>query len=489
MSISPFNWPLWWRIAVLLNVSFYNLLGNTWASGLSPVFGLIIQELHCSQTQASDLATYALLALGLSNLFALPLSLLIGKRFTVLGSLVIFIACNIWSGEATDYASLRNSRIIGGLAGGLVEALGPIIVAETFPSHQLGRAMVVYVGLLAAGSAIGPLVAGAVGVGLGSWRWYLRILSIVLGLNLICSILMLPETTHDLNELNMTQTRPTSSANAEPKPTSTSIEDIYISSPAETTIDETLPPHFGKEWMSRSFSNEYMPMKWKSMGQSFVQPLQLLMAPQVLVTVYVFGITIGWTVIISIIISITYASPPLLWNSKSIGLLNVSALLGILIGLPIGGYFADLLFIRSARGGAREPDPRSRLPIMLIGALASPTGCLVLGHGLQHPHHWIVVCVGWCLLAFGLTGSANVLLTYSVSTMPSRAGDIGVLVNVMKNCLGFGVSYASLTWMRAMGTLKQFAIMGALLWFGYILVFPVWVWSKSLVRRSAIYTR
>ncbi|KAF4952476.1 hypothetical protein FGADI_6710 [Fusarium gaditjirri] len=443
MSISPFQWPLWWRICVLLNVSFYNLLGNAWAS-------------------ASYLPTYALLALGLSNLFALPLSVLIGKRYTVLCSLVIFIACNIWSSEVTDYFSLRNSRIVGGLAGGLVEALGPIIIAETFPTHQLGRAMVVYVGFLAAGSAIGPLVAGALGASLGSWRWYLRILSIATGLNLFGSILMLPETTHDIEELDAAQTRLGSSTIAEPKPTSTSVEDICI-------------------------SGEYMPMKWKSMGLSLVRPLQLLMAPQVLVTVYIFGLTIGWTVIISIILTITYASPPLLWNSRSIGLLNVSSLLGLLIGLPFGGYLADLLFIRSTKGGTQEPGPRSRLPMMLIGGLTSSTGCIILGHGLQTPGLWIVVCVGWGLLAFGLAGSANLLLTYSVNTMPSRAGDIGVLVNVMKNCLAFGVSYSALTWLNAMGPLKQFAIMAALLWLGFIVAIPVWVWSKSIVRRSAIY--
>ncbi|KAF4335213.1 hypothetical protein FBEOM_10957 [Fusarium beomiforme] len=485
MSISPYEWPLWWRICVLLNVSFYNLLGNAWCSGLSPIFGLIIQELHCTQTQASNLPTYALLALGLSNLFALPLSLLIGKRFTVLGSLVIFIACNIWSAEATSYGSLRNSRIVGGLAGGLVEALGPIIVAETFPSHQLGRAMVVYVGFLAAGSSIGPLVAGAVGVGLSSWRWYLRIVSIATGANLLGSILMLPETTHDLTELD-SQSMPASSTIAETKPTSASIEDACAPFQAETITKEAFSPRFYKEWLSRSFSSEYMPMKWKMMGISFVRPLQLLSAPQVLVTVYIFGLTIGWTVIISII-SFTYAAPPLLWDSRSIGLLNVSSLLGLLVGLPIGGYFADLLFIRSTRGFTQAPDPRSRLPMVLIGALASPVGCLVLGHGLQDPHHWITVCVGWCLLSFGLTGSANVLMTYSVNSMPSRAGDIGVLVNVMKNCLAFGVSYSSLTWMMAMGPLKQFAIMASLLWFGYLFVIPVWIWSRSLVRRSAAY--
>jgi MFS family permease len=241
--------------------------------------------------------------------------------------------------------------------------------------------------------------------------------------------------------------------------------------------------------MSRSFSADYIPLHWKEMPLRLIQPLQLLSAPQVLVTVYIFGLTIGWTVIISIIIAVVYASPPLLWNARSIGLLNISSLIGLLIGLPIGGYFADLLFIRSTQGRTREPDSRSRLPIMALGALFSPSGCLILGYGLRHPDSWVLVCVGWCLLAFGLTGSANILLTYSANSMPSRTGDIGVLVNVMKNCLAFGVSYASLPWMQAMGPVKQFAIMAALLWFGYFLVVPVWLWSKVLVRRSAAYAQ
>lgn len=347
--------------------------------------------------------------------------------------------------------------------------------------------MVVYVGFLAAGSSIGPLVAGAVGVGLTSWRWYIRILSIAIGLNLFTSVLMLPETTHDLIEIDAAQSRPASSAITDPKPSGTSIEDITLPPQDGTKANESFSPRLGREWVSRSFSGEYMPMKWRMMGLSFIRPLQLLSIPQVLVTVYIFGLTIGWTVIISIIISFTYSTPPLLWNSRSIGLLNVSSLLGLLIGLPIGGYFADLLFIRSTRGLTQDPNPRSRLPMVLIGGLASPAGCLILGHGLQHPQHWIVVCVGWCLLSFGLTGSANVLMTYSVNSMHSRAGDIGVLVNVMKNCLAFGVSYASLSWMETMGPLKQFGIMAGLLWLGYLLVIPVWIWSKSLISRSAKY--
>ncbi|WAO95401.1 MFS domain-containing protein [Fusarium falciforme] len=473
--MSPYKWPLWWRLVILFNVSFYNLLGNAWSAGLSPIFGLIMREFNCSQSQASDLTTFSLLMLGISNLFALPLIALFGKRYTILASLILFIALNIWSGEASDYESLKVSRILGGLAGGLVEALGPTIVHETFRDHQLARAMAVYVGFLAAGSALGPIFAGIVAQHQGSWRWYLRILSIATSLNLLASILMLPETTHKPELINDTGS---DSGTSNPKATSSIVEN------APTTATTPEPSVSSRaEWISLSFTKKPMPLEWSRALPSFFEPLQMLIVPRVLVTVYVFGLTIGWTVIISILLGMTYAQPPLLWGSQSIGLLNVAPLLGLLIGLPFGGYLSDLLFIRSAKDG-KGPSPASRLPVALLGMLISPSGCLVIGYGLKHPDTWIQVCVGWGMLAFGLTASANVLLAYAVNTIPSRAGDIGVLVNFMKNTVAFGVSYASLPWMNGVGPVKQFATMAALLWLGYLMVFPVWLHGKTLFKRS-----
>ncbi|KAI8653738.1 MFS domain-containing protein [Fusarium sp. Ph1] len=475
--MSPYNWPLWWRLVVLFNVSFYNLLGNAWAAGISPIFELIIREFNCSQSQASDLTTFSLLMLGISNVFALPLVAIFGKRYTILASLTIFIVFNIWSGEASDYESLKISRILGGLAGGLVEALGPTIVHETFRDHQLARAMAVYVGCLAAGSAVGPIFSGIVAQHQGSWRWYLRILSIATSLNLLASILMLPETTHKPEPTNDSGSDPGTS---DPKATSSIVENAQATLPPpspETTVSSRA------EWISLSFTKRPMPLEWNRAFPAFFEPLQMLIVPQVLVTVYVFGLTIGWTVIIAILLGMTYAQPPLLWGPQSIGLLNVAPLLGLLIGLPFGGYLSDLLYIRSAKDG-RGPSPASRLPVALLGMLISPSGCLVLGYGLKHPDTWIQVCVGWGMLAFGLTASANVLLSYAVNTIPARAGDIGVLVNVLKNTVGFGVSYASLPWMNEVGPVKQFATMAALLWAGYLMVFPVWWHSKTLFKRS-----
>ncbi|VUC31317.1 unnamed protein product [Clonostachys rosea] len=477
VEMSPHDWPLRWRILILLNVSFYNFLGNTWSAGLSPVFDLIMKDFHCSQSDASDLSTFTLLALGISNLLALPLVSIIGQRYTILLSLVIFLTFNIWSAEATNYASLRNSRVIAGLAAGLVEALGPTMVYETFREHQLARAMVVYVGSLAAGSVLGPVIAGIIGEHLESWRWYVRILSVLIGANLLASIVMLPETSHMglSGDAEVTE-------NAEPqKLNCATIEDRGPTLPSPT--EETPSMNFKREWLLRSFSTRHVYLKWSLALRRFVQPLQLLLAPQVLVTVYVFGCTIGWMVITSILLALIYAQPPLLWNAQSIGLLNLAPFLGLLIGLPCGGILADQLFIRSAKKGL-GPSPASRLPVAIFGMLISPSGCLVLGYGLKNPGTWIQVCACWAMLAFGLTGSANVLLAYSVNSIPGRAGDIGVLINFMKNLLAFGVSYASLSWMELVGPDKQYATMAALLWFGYLWVLPIWFFSPALIRKT-----
>ncbi|KAL3475743.1 major facilitator superfamily domain-containing protein [Aspergillus californicus] len=398
-----------------------------WVTGVPPLFALIIREFNCTQTEASQLSTYALLALGLSNIFAAPATSLIGKRYTILLSLVLFLVTNAWAAVATSYTSLRTARLLGGLAGGLIEALGPTIVAEVFPPHQLARAMVVYVGLLAAGSALGPIVAGAVAQTLGDWRWYQRIIAIAVAVNLVSCILMLPETTHDAR------------------------------------------------------------MNWSKALVRTIQPVQLIAAPQVIVTVLVFGLTVGWSATISILVATVYAQPPMIWNSLHVGLMSAAPLIGLIIGLPIGGMLADFLSNRAAK--SHSHDPATRLPAVLLGALISPAGCLAVGYGLRDPQAWIKVSAGWAMLSLGLTGSANILLTHAVDCLPSRAGDVGALVNLIKNFLAFGVSYASIDWMQRMGPVRQFAIMAGLLWFAYLLILPVWLLRKTMLQMTTKFNR
>ncbi|KAF6830422.1 cycloheximide resistance [Colletotrichum plurivorum] len=473
------QWPLSWRIWILLNVSFYNLLGNAFAAGAPPLFSLIIRDLKCTSEEASQLSTYVLLTLGLSNVFALPAASLIGKRYTILISLVLFLAFCLWGSEASTFNSLRASRILGGLAGGLVEALGPGIIDEIFPENQLASAMVVYVGLLAAGSSLGPIVAGLVADGVGDWRWYFRILAALIFVTFLGSLIMLPETRPDAPQ-------PIEDArdNEETLKSPTDAKFIEVEDAGQRTGRQSLP--LNKQWWSRSFTGAYADMDWKLAAASTVQPIRLLAAPQVLLTTLVFGLTIGWTVLVSILTAVVYAQPPMLWTAQPVGLLSVGPLVGLLVGLPVGGALADYLFTCSARRNDGRKDPKSRLPAVAIGGLISPAGCLLIGYGLQSPEKWAQVSVGWGMLSTGLTCSANILLTYAVDTMPSRASQIGVLVNLVKNCVGFGVSYAAITWMHQMGPVSQFGLMAGILWALYLMVVPVFFQSDAIIRRTSV---
>jgi len=145
---------------------------------------------------------------------------------------------------------------------------------------------------------------------------------------------------------------------------------------------------------------------------------------------------------------------------------------------------ADKLSTRAAKRSGGEHNPRHRLPAVILGAVISPAGCLVIAYGFEKDLHWISIAVGWGMLAFGLTASANVLLTYSVDCFRSRAGDVGVLVNVVKNTLGFGVSLVSMDWYGSQGPLRQFGTMAGVLWAVYLFVIPVYIYSDCLVRFS-----
>ncbi|KAF4625224.1 hypothetical protein G7Y89_g12948 [Cudoniella acicularis] len=478
-SIAPWNWPMWWRILILLNVSFYNMMGNVFAAGISPLFSLLIEEFHCSIDQASRLASYALLMLGLSNLMALPAVMYLGKRYTILISMAIFLASNIWAAKAQSYNSLLGSRFIGGFSGGVIEALGPFIVSECFHEHQLARAMVVYVGFLAAGSAVGPIVAGGIASGLNNWRWFFGVSSVAIGINIVSCILMLPETTHTTDDYVL-------EGSASPSEGEKSGA-AYIENATEVGDAGSAQQiqSLKSLWIERSFYTSLFYVKKKENPfKLFLQPFPLLLAPPVLFTTIVFGLTIGWTALISIVVSNVYSAPPKLWQAWQVGLINFGPLVGLLIGLPLGGLLADMLSKASLKRSDGAHDPRSRLPGVILGGLLSPAGCILIGFTLQKDLHWIFVSIGWGMLAFGLTASANVLLTYSVDCFRMQAGHVGVLVNVVKNALAFGVSFGSMNWYYETGPAKQFGTMAGLSWAAYLCIIPLYFYSHSLVRWS-----
>ncbi|OOQ88062.1 putative MFS transporter [Penicillium brasilianum] len=450
------------------------MLGNMFAAGITPLFGLIIKDLGVSTVKVSKLSSYAVLALGLSNVFAVVASKYIGKRYTILASLAVFTATNVWTVYTTTFDSLLATRFVGGLCGGVIEALGPEMIVETFHEKRLASAMVVYVAFMAAGSALGPVLAGLIGTGTGNWQWYFTLLAVISGVIMLLCILMLPETT----------TSSLSVGYCDQSEVPACKHDAEIAEHSEVIPNTQQEVVLWDVWVSRSF--KVRNSDWdrdQNAFQYLYMPFLMLSQPAVLVTTIVFGLTIGWTVACSIVFSNVFQAPPMSWSARAVGFFNIAPLAGLIAGLPIGGILADHLSTRSAKRHLGIHIPESRLLLVTIGGVLSPAGVLIIGLTMSHNTHWIGPAIGWGLLSLGLTASANILLTYAVDAYPYKAAHTALLVNVIKNLLAFGVSFQSMDWYLRDGPLKQFGAMAGALWASYLLVVPLYFFGAKIRAR------
>lgn len=58
------TWPLWWRLCMLGSLSWFVMMGQVMTASVPPMLGPLIQQFHISPTEASHLASWAVLALG-----------------------------------------------------------------------------------------------------------------------------------------------------------------------------------------------------------------------------------------------------------------------------------------------------------------------------------------------------------------------------------------------------------------------------------------
>jgi MFS family permease len=474
------NWPLWWKIIILINISLFNMLGNIFAAGVSSLIILFVEDLHMTITKASQLSTWALLALGISNIWSRPTAAYIGKRYTILISQVLFIACNIWGATAKTSGSLLASRIIGGLGGGVVETLGPEIISQLFPEHQMARAMIIYTVFLGAGAGVGPLIAGFVGTGTGTWRWFIWVIVIAACVNFVCMVLMMPEPTpQTARPQDQFQTQESASTIGE----SGKEEDFRAATieSVENSSDEGSEISYLEVWRARSFYwklEDINPTEnWFVM---LVQPLRMLSAPAPLVTVLIFGVTVACGVVMSITLSTVYSMPPHLWRASSVGLLALGPVTGLILGMPFGGFLADFLYKGMMRRNPQSPKFEIRLLPVIAAGIISPSGVVLTGMALQHNLHWIWTAVGSAMLLFGVSVGANPLLTYAVDAYPDHVAETATLINTMRNCLAGGLTFVTVEWYTKEGGARQFGTLAGILWALYLLVIPLYFFGARM---------
>jgi Major Facilitator Superfamily len=125
----------------------------------------------------------------------------------------------------------------------------------------------------------------------------------------------------------------------------------------------------------------------------FIRPIALIILPPALWGSLVMSVTIGFLVAVTSNVAPAY-SAAYGFEAWQTGLCFISAIIGSLIGILIGGHMSDKIadWFTKRNGGVREPE--MRLPSIAVSLITTPLALILYGVGIQNKLHWICPTVG-----------------------------------------------------------------------------------------------
>lgn len=182
--------------------------------------------------------------------------------------------------------------------------------------------------------------------------------------------------------------------------------------------------------------------------------------------------------------AIVLMSPPYLFSFNTLGYVQAGQVVVCLIFLPLLGYGTDFIIRFMSKKNNGKFKPEYRLPVMIIPAIVGVVCAMIYGESGQHPTewHWSAPVVSYNASFFAFLGANIVGITYAVESFPQAAGPLLVVVCAGRGLISFGISYAVLPSIAAIGYTGAMRIEGAIAGALALLAIPVYFAGPSLRR-------
>ncbi len=152
----------------LLAALFTAILSSTIVANALPT---IIADLQGTQTDFAWVITAALLANAATTPIWGKLADMFDKKLLVQLGIIIFVAGSVLAGLASTIPLLLTARVIQGIGLGGITALAVAVIGTIIAPRERGRYSGYLGGVLAAGTAGGPLLGGFIVDSPLGWRW------------------------------------------------------------------------------------------------------------------------------------------------------------------------------------------------------------------------------------------------------------------------------------------------------------------------------
>lgn len=239
-----------------------------------------------------------------------------------------------------------------------------------------------------------------------AWAFY--IVAMFICLSCVTMFFFMPET-------KFTGTRPSILPDlgiAEEKAKETRIEDASAMT-GEAVGNAANVPHRRSFWGELALFHK--PDTHESFTKVFMRPFVLLTYPTILWACFVYGMSLGWNVIIGATVAQLFA-PQYGFDSQAQGLVFLSPFVGSLLGTWLCGSLSDTFanYATKKNDGIREPE--MRLPICAVASFLTFFGTLIAGLTYNYNTHWIGPVMGLGVLTTGAQMGVSLSMSYAIDS-------------------------------------------------------------------------
>jgi hypothetical protein len=396
------------------------------------------------EAKANDLLTFPTLMMGVGNLIAMPFANVIGRRPIFLASILVLMLAGLWCALSTSLSSHIAGRAIMSLAAGQSEALAPLIVQEIHYLHEKGRKLgwFIFIENVVAGTFF---IVSTYMVSAWGWHWWYGFFCIMNAAVLVLSIVFVTETYYPRSG-----PPPALPAVIEEGLKGTSREDIVFTTSSTIVLDYDRYGHRTLRKDVRLFS---VKPEWRQLPIFYKQLVQGFLVPSIFWLFLLNGAFLGIYVFEASTFSAILLSPPYLLSFNDLGAVQAGQIVCCLIFLPLLGYGSDWIAKAMSKQNHGNYKPEYRLLLLWIPAIIGIVCAILYGQAGAHPDSWDVsvpiVCYNASFFAF--LGANVIGITYAVDSFPARAETLLVVICAGRGLISFGLSYAVLPSITAIG--------------------------------------
>ncbi|RAK94904.1 MFS general substrate transporter, partial [Aspergillus ibericus CBS 121593] len=399
------------------------------ALSMSPMFPYFAKEFDLNDTQLLLLTGVCILAFAYANFVIVPCSNIFGRRMTFLVFTAISVASYIWQARATSYPSLLVARVLNGIGAATNETMPVQIIADMFFLHERGRWMMAYFSTTSLGAYLGPVISGNITQRFG-WRSFFWLSLALTCFNFFTILLCYPETKFQRDQWQLRQACDLSLPSKPPTPNPTHpppppTPQHSTPSRAQFTLYHPPDPHY-KTLLLRDL----------------LTPLRLSTYPIILWTSLTVSGTGNLILLWNLTESTIFNAPPYNFTPSQVGYSNFSFVIGVLFGLLTAGPLSDHLTITltTRNRGIYEAEMRllALLPFLVILIVSVLIGAIAIARLWPWP---VILVIGYGLSGLFSAAIASIVVAYAVDCYKPVAGEIMVVVTVVRNTCGFGMSW------------------------------------------------